>query len=153
MAEKTKHRAAAAAGPDPDGEAWTAEATKRWTKAVAESEALAAELAGDPGSAKERRAAAKEWKAAIELYDAPPLPDFRAIASKDLKLGKDDEILGRFLYHPGAKLLHDVTRAGPACRIQETPRVFVHFRATRGGRPGGRRAAFLHDGLADPRGG
>jgi hypothetical protein len=127
MAEKTKHRAAAAAGADPDGEAWTLEAGKRWTHAVAESERLAAAQAGEPGSAKERKAAARGRKTALELYDAPPLPDFRAAAAKELELGKDDEILGRFVFQPGAKLVHDVSKAGPACRIQETPRLFVHF--------------------------
>jgi|SRR6188508_2780129 len=130
MAEKkakTEHRAAAAAGPDPEGDAWIAESGKRWAAAEKEAERLAAEQAGEPGSAKERREAARARKTAIELYAPPALPDFRAVASKELKLQKDDEILGRFLFQPGPMLVHDLAKAGPACRIQERPRVFIHF--------------------------
>jgi hypothetical protein len=128
MAEK-KHRAAAAAGPDPEGDAWIVESGKRWAAAEAESARLQAAAAGAPGSARERKERARAAKTAIELYDPPALPDFRAAAAKDLKLKKDDEILGRFVFQPGSNLVHDVSKAGPACRIQETPRLFVHFAA------------------------
>lgn len=125
-----KHKAAAAAGPDPDGEAWHTEARAQWEAAEAEAARVAeefpAEVAG--ASSGNRKKAARARSAALDIYGSgPALPDFRAKAAKELELGDDEPILGRFLYQPGRNLVHDVTRAGPDCAIRETPRLFVHF--------------------------
>lgn len=127
-----KHKAAAKAGPDPEGEAWMAEARSRWEAAVAEAERVEREFPADVAgsSAGDRKKAARARKTALEIYaGGPPLPDFRKMAAKDLELGdpETDPILGRFLFQPGRNLVHDVTNAGPGCEIRETPRVFVHF--------------------------
>lgn len=98
---------------DPIGVQWQEEASARWAQAEARAERARAS-AENPNEAP----------SAFALYDAPPLPDF----SEDAHPSVTGEILGRFVYQPGTRLVHDVTRATPGCRIdQERPRLFVHF--------------------------
>lgn len=127
-----KHKVAAAAGPDPDGEAWQAEASARWEEAIAEGERVANEYPAEvaSSSAGNRKKAARARARVLDIYaGGPALPDFRTKAAKALELGDPDAdpILGRFVYQPNANLVHDTRTAGPECRIRDTPRVFVHF--------------------------
>lgn len=87
---------------DPTGEEWQAEAETRWSEAVARAE--------------------KEEASPLDFYRAPELPDFAAMKSAAVQ----GDVFGRFVVAGG--LIHDVTRAEKACRVDETlPRTFVHF--------------------------
>lgn len=91
---------------DPRGVEWQREANEAWQRAVGQAEQL-----DDPD------------QTAIDFYEPPDFPDFRADAPEEI----EGPILGRFVYHPDDGLVHDVTRATPGCRIEETPRLFIHF--------------------------
>lgn len=121
-----KHKAAAAAGADPAGEAWQAEATRLWNEAEAEAARVAAEFRADVASstARARKEAARARRSAYEIYGSgPALPDFRKAAAKHI----EGVVLGRFVFQPDRNLVHDVTTATPQCEVERTPRVFVHF--------------------------
>ena len=108
---KKKHPLADLGIEDPDGEEWQGKAEQAWSRAVERSERARAEAENEAEAAP-----------AIAFYDAPPLPQFEkseAVAG---------DVFGRFVYQPGPGLVHDVTRASAACRVdEELPRVFVHF--------------------------
>lgn len=102
-----KHPLADLGIQDPAGDEWHGRASAAWAKA---------------SSRAERARANGDDAVAVEFYDAPPLPEWEkseAVAG---------EVLGRFVYQPGSGLVHDVSRATGACRVDdELPRVFVHF--------------------------
>ena len=99
MPTKPKPPKGRAAIHDPQGEAWHAEARARWSEA---------EIA-DP-------------EMPIRAYDAPPLPAFAGSAHVTR------ELLGRFLLDRDTGVLHDVSHATEACRIDAIRNgTFVHF--------------------------
>ena len=75
---------------DPDGEAWHAEAAKRWDAAVAMNP-----------------------DAPLAAYEPHPLPDFAAGAPAHITR----EVLGRFLEDRDTGTLHDVYAATEACGV------------------------------------
>lgn len=105
---------------DPAGEEWQTAANEAWVEAQRRSE-------------ESGRAAVDHWRGYIEVgprgketkHDglATALPDFREMVPASVK----GEVMGRFLYHPDTDLVHDLTKATPACEVQRTPRSFIHF--------------------------
>lgn len=88
--------------PDPDGEAWQAEAARRWDQAVDDGDTT-----GD---------------AAIALFTPPPLPAWTSPAhvTRDL--------LGRYLLDRHANVLHDTAHALESCELDAIANAtFVHF--------------------------
>ena len=91
--------------PDPAGEAWQAEASRRWEKA----------------HSRARRAGGDFT--AIEFYDAPALPAFTGPAHVTRPL------LGRYLVDRDAKVVHDTAHALESCGIDGIRNgTFVHFK-------------------------
>jgi hypothetical protein len=85
--------------PDPDGEAWFAEAGTRWTKAVAER----------PDSP-------------FEAFEAPSLPTWHATATVTR------ELFGRYVVNRDTGIVHDVQNAADECGIDGiTSATFFHF--------------------------
>lgn len=109
------HPLAELAIDDPAGGEWQASADEAWT---------AAEQKAERAAVKSRKKG-EEREPAIAFYDAPPLPDFAAIATKAVRL---EGIYGRFVV--ADDLVHDVSRAKPGCGLVGRPGrsfQFVHF--------------------------
>lgn len=110
-----KHGLAELAIADSAGEEWQAEASKRWAAAEEKAESERARAKSD----RKREAISP-----MQFYEPAPLPEWQASEAVQ------GEVLGRFLFQPGTKLVHDVTAAVPACRVdEELPRIFIHFAA------------------------
>lgn len=104
---------------DPRGVEWQEAADSAW----AEAEKRARKSGRHPldhYTGYVEREGKKETKVAGL---APSLPDFSEEASPVVK----GEVLGRFVFQPDRGLVHDVTKALPACRVGDTPRQFIHF--------------------------
>lgn len=92
---------------DPDGVEWMQTAASRWDTASV----LAVGMGGDS-------------RLALELYDPPPLPDFRAKAPAHVTR----ELLGRFLQQRSTGIVHDVYAAKPECELDRiADATFYHF--------------------------
>lgn len=90
--------------PDPDGEAWQAEARGRWQRA----------------SNRARRVGRDS--APIEFFEAPPLPAWTAPPHVTR------ELLGRYLLDRDTNVVHDVAHALPACEVDAIRNgTFYHF--------------------------
>lgn len=83
-----------------------------------------AAIADPQGEAWHAEARAR-WDAAegdIERYDAPPLPTFSGSADVTR------ELFGRFIFDRDTGVLHDVSAATEACRIDRIRNgMFIHF--------------------------
>ena len=90
--------------PDPDGEAWQAEARGRWQRA----------------SNRARRAGGDFT--VMDFYADPPLPTWAA--PPHVKR----ELLGRYLLDRDTNVVHDVAHALPACAVDAIANgTFIHF--------------------------
>lgn len=101
---------------DEAGDQWHGQANEAWSRAVEE--------AGDPERAVGlfRRFDPERDEERLPTM-APDLPDFAAEASPAVA----GEVLGRFVYVAEDGLVHDTTKAVEECRVDRTPRVFIHF--------------------------
>lgn len=107
---------------DERGVEWQTQANDAWK----EAEALAAESGRHPldhyrGYIDRGKTGRAKETAVAGL--APDLPDFGAEASQAVA----GEVLGRFLYVPEDRSVHDTTKAKKECRVDRVPRVFIHF--------------------------
>ena len=103
---KTKVPRGTSRRPDPEGEAWQANAAQRWRQA----EHRARNAGGD--------------FAPSEFFDPPPLPVFVGAAHVTRQL------LGRYLHDRDTNVVHDVTHARESCAIDAIANgTFVHFAA------------------------
>ena len=88
--------------PDPEGEAWQAEAARRWDRAEQE-----ATFTGD---------------VPVRYYDPVPLPVFVGASHVTRQL------FGRYLHDRDRNVVHDVTFARESCGIDAIRNgTFIHF--------------------------
>ncbi len=106
MPTKTKVPRGTTRHPDPEGDAWLAEAGRRW------------------GAATNRARRAGGDFTPAEFFTAPAFPTWSAPAHVTR------ELLGRYLHDRDTNIVHDTAHALEACGIDGIHNAtFVHFRS------------------------
>ncbi len=104
MPTKTKVPRGTNRRPDPEGDAWLAEAARRWNAATNRARRAGGDFAAN------------------EFYEAPPLPAWTAPAHVTRQL------LGRYLHDRDTNVVHDTAHALEGCAIDGIRNgTFVHF--------------------------